>query len=85
MWGYEQSVIYASAITQTFAVLRDHPRLGRQRDDLFSGCRSVQVEQHVIYYHQPLAAVIQVLRVLHHRQDARTEVEESYPWADPEP
>jgi toxin ParE1/3/4 len=71
-WGAEQTAAYDSAITRTLDLLRVHPQLGRPRDDLFSGSRSVQVEQHVIYYHHPQAAVIEVLRVLHRRQDAST-------------
>ena len=51
-------------------MLRDHPRIGRLRDDLFPGCRSVQVEQHVIYYDLPDDTTIFVRRILHARRDA---------------
>ena len=62
--------------TEAFMMLREHPHAGRPRDDLFPGCRSVQVEQHVIYYHQPNATEIVVRRILHHRQDASAAVQE---------
>ena len=75
-WGEDQSVAYAAAIARTLVLLRDHPQFGRQRDDLFPGCRSVQVEQHVIYYHQPQTTEIEVLRILHIRQDASAAVNE---------
>jgi plasmid stabilization system protein ParE len=47
-----------------------YPEAGRPRDDLFSGCRGIQVEQHAIYDHQPDEATIIVRRILHQRQDA---------------
>jgi toxin ParE1/3/4 len=75
-WGEEQSITYAAAIARALVLLRDHPQVGRQRDDLFPGCRGVQVEQHVIYYHQPRTTEIEVLRILHVRQDASASIKE---------
>jgi toxin ParE1/3/4 len=83
-WGQERSFIYTSAITQTVGMLRDHPQLGRQRDDIFPGCRSVQVGQHIVYYHQPQADRISVVRVLHQRQNASTRVREPDPLGSDE-
>jgi toxin ParE1/3/4 len=71
VWGENQSLVYQSAIARVIDLLGDHPQVGRPRDDLLSGCRSIQVEQHVIYY-QPRASEIAILRILHHRQDAST-------------
>ena len=51
-------------------MLRDHPRIGHPREDLFLGCRSVRVQQHVIFYHLPNPDEIEVVRVLHGHQDA---------------
>jgi toxin ParE1/3/4 len=85
IWSQEQSFNYAAAITQTFAMLRDHPQLGRQREDIFPGCRSVQVEHHIVYYHQPHEDVISIVRVLHRRQDATTLVRDPGPLAPDEP
>jgi toxin ParE1/3/4 len=53
--------------------LLDYPEMGPARDDLFPGCRSVRVEQHVVYY-QVTATEIVVGRVLHFRQDATGKV-----------
>jgi toxin ParE1/3/4 len=75
-WGDDQSAIYQAAIAQALSALSDHPRIGRSRDDLFPACRSIQVEQHVVYFHQPRADEIEVLRILHHRQDASGAVQE---------
>jgi toxin ParE1/3/4 len=68
-WGFDQRETYAVAITQALDLLRDHPKLGRQHEGLFPGCRSVRVEQHVLYYHQPRSNLIEIVRVLHGRQD----------------
>ncbi len=73
-WGEDRSAAYTATLQRAIAMLRDHPQIGRQRDDVFAGCRSIQVEQHVIYYHQPQAAVIEVLRVLHRRQEPTSAV-----------
>jgi toxin ParE1/3/4 len=68
--GEEQATIYEGMIGKALASLREHPRLGHPRDDLFSDCRSVRVEHHFIYYHQPRPNEIEVVRILHGRQDA---------------
>lgn len=70
-WGGAQHAKYRRAIDQAFAVLRDHPQIGRPRDDLCPGCRGFPVEQHVIYYDQPDDHTIFVRRILHARQDAK--------------
>jgi toxin ParE1/3/4 len=53
--------------------MRDYPLVGQARDNLFPGCRSVQAEQHVIYYYQSETEIV-VVRILHGRQDASTAV-----------
>jgi toxin ParE1/3/4 len=75
-WGEKQSATYQVSIAQLLSALRNHPQASRPRDDLFPGCRSIQAEQHVIYFHQPRADEIEVLRILHHRQDANAAVQE---------
>jgi toxin ParE1/3/4 len=75
-WGEKQSATYQTSIAQALSALPDHPQASRPRDDLFPGCRSIRVEHHVIYFHQPRAGEIDVLRILHHRQDASAAVQE---------
>ena len=76
-WGQAQEATYRSAITQALRTLRAFPESGQPRDDLFPGCRSIHVGQHVIYYHQPDPTTIVVQRILHSRQDASAAVKES--------
>jgi hypothetical protein len=55
---------------------RDSPK-PVARDDRFPGCRSLQVEQHVIYFCQPDPDEIEVIRILHQRQDAGVVVKDA--------
>ena len=75
-WGKTQQTMYRAVIYQALEMITEHPQAGRPRDDLFHGCRSIQVEQHVIYFHLPQADEIEILRILHHRQDASAGVKE---------
>lgn len=75
-WGNRQRANYRAAIYQALTMLSQHPQAGRAREDRFPGCRSIQVEQHIIYFHQPRAGEIEVLRILHHRQDASPAVKD---------
>ncbi|MBA3451380.1 MAG: type II toxin-antitoxin system RelE/ParE family toxin [Chloroflexia bacterium] len=75
-WGNHQRANHRAAIYQALDMLSRYPEAGRARDDRFPGCRSIQVEQPIIYFHQPQAGEIEVLRILHHRQDASAAVPE---------
>ncbi|MGI8475613.1 MAG: type II toxin-antitoxin system RelE/ParE family toxin [Thermomicrobiales bacterium] len=70
-WGEERRAAYRASIFSAFDHLRDHPHIGLRRDDLLPGCRSLPVEQHVIYYHlsETSSDELEVLRVLHARQN----------------
>ena len=67
-WGEEQRRVYKAAIDRALRRLRQFSHLGRPRDDLFAGCRGLQVEHHVIFYRVD-DAVIRVARILHERMD----------------
>jgi toxin ParE1/3/4 len=75
VWGSAQYASYRAAITQVLRSVRDHPALGQIRDDLFPGCRSINVEHHIIYYH-PQESEIVVLRILRGRQDPTDKVKQ---------
>ena len=49
------------------------PDLGRERDDLFPGCRALRIESHVVYYRVTTTEIV-VSRVLQVRQDATATV-----------
>jgi toxin ParE1/3/4 len=73
-WGERQQLSYEDAILRVLDMLARHPRAGRARDDLFPGCRDISVKQHVIFYHQLETNEIEIVRVLHRRQDASSAV-----------
>ncbi|HST50446.1 MAG TPA: type II toxin-antitoxin system RelE/ParE family toxin [Pyrinomonadaceae bacterium] len=55
-------------ITRRFAILRDHPHMGREQDKLLVNLRSFSVKNYVIFY-QPFEGGVEILRVLHGSRD----------------
>jgi toxin ParE1/3/4 len=55
------------AIVDRFALLVDHPGMGRERPEFGPGVRSFTVENHVIYYRHE--GEVLVARILHGRRD----------------
>ncbi len=55
-------------ITRRFAVLRDHPHMGREQEKLLVNLRSFAVKKHIIFY-QTFQGGIEILRVLHSSRD----------------
>jgi toxin ParE1/3/4 len=80
IWAYvaEQNPDAASnlvkEITSRFATLRDHPHLGRQRNELLVNLRSFTVKNYLIFY-QPSEGGIEILRVLHGSRDIESILE----------
>jgi len=55
-------------LDRTCRMLIEAPDLGRARDELVVGVRSIPLDPHIIFY-RISAAGIEVLRVLHQRED----------------
>jgi toxin ParE1/3/4 len=72
-WGLRQRDRYAARLHQALGSLLDYPERGRPREELYAGCRSLLVEQHVIYYYLTDDEVV-VDRVLHSSQDATDKI-----------
>ena len=72
-WGEEQRRRYRARLYDGMRRLVDYPELGPARDDLYPGCRSFHIEQHVIFYEVTETEIV-VGRVLHVRQDAAGKV-----------
>jgi toxin ParE1/3/4 len=68
-WGSEQRRRYRTQLYQGMRSLLDHPERGRPREEFYAGCRSLVVEQHVVFYYLIDDAIV-VDRVLHGSQDA---------------
>ena len=58
------------SITERFLELAKHPYVGRKRDDLRPGLRSVAVGSYVVIYRIE-GQDVQILHVLHGRRDIR--------------
>lgn len=72
-WGERQQSRYLSAIRRRLAELRRRPELGRPRNEVVVGSRSILAGRHVIFYAVTLDAV-EVIRVLHDSMDVHTHV-----------
>ncbi len=68
-WGAEQMTAYEDAIHHALDTLRDQPYLGRNRDDLLTGLRSLGIASHTIFYRIEGDNLV-VQRILHQRLDA---------------
>ena len=68
-WGVDQRHRYRTQLSQAMRSLRDYPERGRARDDYFPGCRSLMVEQHVVFYYLTDDEIV-IVRILHSNQDA---------------
>jgi toxin ParE1/3/4 len=67
-WGDAQRDRYLATLDRALLSLGENPRLGRARDDLRRGYRSLVAGQHAIIYEITTDA-IQVVRILHSRMD----------------
>ena len=72
-WGEDQADAYEDAIDRALDRLGRFPRMGRARDEIFPGCRSLPVEQHAIYYHAD-RRMVTIDRILHAKMDATGQV-----------
>jgi toxin ParE1/3/4 len=74
IWNYiaEDNVVAADALIneflQTTKALADNPELGRRREDMPNGMRSLHVGNYVIFY-RPDSDGVTVIRVLHGARD----------------
>jgi toxin ParE1/3/4 len=60
-----------ATITDTFLQLAQHPHLGRQRDDLRPGLRSVTAGSYVVVYRVD-GKNVRILHVVHGRRDIKS-------------
>lgn len=67
-WGVHQAGLYLSNIQAKLVALSHNPQIGRERPDLLINTRVVLVGHHIIFY-LITEQTLQILRVLHERQD----------------
>ena len=68
-WGDRQADKYLDELNAGIEQLRDNPKLGKLRDALRPGYRSLHVNRHIVYYTlEP--SLIRIIRVLYDGMDA---------------
>jgi toxin ParE1/3/4 len=65
-WGQDQLIVYRNKLKESFDVIRQHPQIGHQTDELPKTHRLYFVGSHVIVY-RTLGPIISVVRILHQR------------------
>ncbi len=59
------------SIERGFKAIRLHPEVGRKREDIDSGVRSLSMEKYIVYYRES-GRSIEVSRVIHGMRDQKT-------------
>lgn len=69
-WGVRQRNDYLKEFDQVFRALAKSPLMGQACDEVREGYRKLPHGSHVIYYKQPSASLLLVVRILHAAMDA---------------
>lgn len=69
-FGMPQATLYLTDLKSAFEMLADHREAGRARPEIAGNLRSYRCSSHLVFYRITDAQNIDVLRVLHHAQDA---------------
>lgn len=67
-WGKTQSERYLETLKEHFWLLTEQPLMGIVRNELLPEVRSLPIESHILFY-RFISNQIEVIRVLHQRQD----------------
>ncbi len=65
-WSEGQADRYYDELIDGIEKLVDNPMLGKSREKVRQGYRSIQINRHVVYY-QLQGEIIDIVRVLHER------------------
>lgn len=67
-FGMEQAIKYLMGFETVFGNLCSNPQLGRKRNEIRKGLRSISNESHTVFY-RILADRIRIVRILHASRD----------------
>lgn len=70
-FGIDQAIEYLSGFEGMFTKLVHNPELGKEREEIREGLRSLLKEKHVVFY-RILGNRIRIVRILHGSRDLRT-------------
>ncbi len=68
-WGQDQSLRYLEKLKNKLWSLTDLPLMGVERSALVVGMLSLSVESHIVFYQVTVNHQVEIIRVLHARQD----------------
>jgi toxin ParE1/3/4 len=74
-WGDNQALDYLSEIRKALDNLVINPELGKPRNDICEGIRSLSVGKHIVFYRIGITH-IEVVRILHGRMDVASRFEQ---------
>ncbi len=74
-WGTNQADQYLKTIEQHLGKLVTDPQLGKSRDEVRYGYRSLLVNKHVVFYRYNKNTV-EIIRILHQKMDVLTKFDD---------
>ncbi len=74
-FGQVQAVEYLLGLEQTFTSLTSDPMLGKERNEIMTGLRSIPYVAHLVFY-RVLTDRIRIVRVMHASRDLPKHFEE---------
>ena len=72
-WGEKQADCYIQELDFCFERLVANPRLGRERQDIKNGYRSVPVGSHLVFY-RITSSDIEIIGIPHQREDPKNHI-----------
>ena len=73
-WGKEQRRIYIRQFDDVFHMLSETPSIGNNCDFIKLGYLKFPVISHIVFYHSTSQSNIEIVRILHKRVDAKTQL-----------
>ena len=73
-WGKKKRRIYLRQFDDSFHMLADSSSLGAQCDFIKTGYRKFPVTSHLVFYRSISSAQIEIVRILHKRMDAKSQL-----------
>ncbi len=67
-FGPDKACTYVESFDDTFENLASNPKLGRTRDEIVEGLRSIVKESHIVFY-RILRDRLRIVRILHISRD----------------
>ena len=74
-WGKDQRKIYAKQFDDALHMLADNPEIGKECDFIKPGYKKFPHVSHIIFYRAASDEEIEIVRIIHKRMDARTQLE----------